>query len=134
MHVKWRPPAPLYGTAIATVRFQMQAARLLGVLALVAFSAMAGAQDLGDPREGLRYAQKMCAGCHAVLPGQVHSPMPDAPSFGAVADTPGMTATALIVWFRGSHPLIPKTMPNIVVEDDDMDNVVAYILSLKTKR
>jgi hypothetical protein len=45
-----------------------------------------------------------------------------------------MTGTALAVWFRTSHPVLPKTMPNLVIEDDDMDNVIAYILSLHGHR
>jgi hypothetical protein len=45
-----------------------------------------------------------------------------------------MTGTALAVWFRTSHPVLPKTMPNLVIEDDDMDNVIAYILSLRGRR
>jgi mono/diheme cytochrome c family protein len=112
----------------------MQAMKLLGAIAFMAGSAVAVAQDWGDGRQGLRYAQKMCAECHAVSAGQVRSPVADAPSFEAIANTPGMTATALIVWFRSAHPLLPKTMPNLVIEDDDMDNVVAYILSLRNKR
>jgi hypothetical protein len=46
-----------------------------------------------------------------------------------VANTPGMTATALAVWLTTSHP----TMPNIVLEQQDLDNVVAFILTLKDK-
>ena len=38
-----------------------------------------------------------------------------------------MTGTALAVWMQTSHP----TMPNIIVEKNDMLNVIAYILSLK---
>ena len=38
-----------------------------------------------------------------------------------------MTGIALTVWLTTSHP----TMPNIIVEPPDMDNVIAYILSLK---
>jgi hypothetical protein len=38
-----------------------------------------------------------------------------------------VTATALSVWLTTSHP----TMPNIVIEPHDMDNVVSLILSLK---
>jgi hypothetical protein len=38
-----------------------------------------------------------------------------------------VTGTALRVWMETSHP----TMPNIVVEKQDMLNVIAYILSLK---
>jgi mono/diheme cytochrome c family protein len=112
----------------------MQAVKLLGALALIAGSTVAAAQEWGDARKGLSYAQKMCAECHAVSARQARSPAADAPSFEAIANTPGMTATALIVWFRSSHPLLPKTMPNLVIEDDDMDNVVAYILSLRNKK
>ncbi len=112
----------------------MQTAKLLGALALVAGSAAAGAQDWGDPGKGLSFARKTCAECHDLSAGEQRLPMRGAPSFKAIANTPGMTATALIVWFRSAHPLLPKTMPNLVIEDDDMDNVVAYILSLRTKR
>lgn len=113
---------------------RMQVVKLMGALALMAGPTVAGAQDGGDAREGLRYAQKMCAECHAVSAGEPRSPVADAPPFKAIANTPGMTGTALVVWFRTSHPLLPKTMPNLVIEDDDMDNVIAYILSLRDKR
>jgi mono/diheme cytochrome c family protein len=116
------------------VRFHMQAAKLVGALALVAGSTVAAAQDWGDTRKGLRLAQEICAECHAVLARETLSPMPSAPPFQAVANTPGMTARALVVWFRASHPLIPKTMPNLMIPDDDMDNVIAYILSLRDRR
>ena len=52
------------------------------------------------------------------------------PSFQEVADTIGMTSRALVVWFTTSHP----NMPDIIVAPDDMDNVVAYIMSLRTKK
>lgn len=53
--------------------------------------------------------------------------MPKATRFREVADRPGMTGTALRVWMETYHP----TMPNIVVDKQDMLNVIAYILSLK---
>jgi hypothetical protein len=56
-------------------------------------------------------------------------PVLKGPRFDDVADTPGMTATALFAWMRTSHP----TMPNIILEPDDLRNVVAYILSLKER-
>ena len=108
----------------------MQAAKLLTALALVAGSAVGSAQDVGDARKGLGFAQKFCSECHAILAREKPSPVPSAPPFQAVADTPGMTATALIVWFRTSHP----TMPNLIIRDEDMDNVIAYILSLREKK
>ena len=66
----------------------MQVAKLMGALALMAGSTVAGAQDWGDARQGLRYAQKMCAECHAVSARQPRSPVPDAPPFQAIANTP----------------------------------------------
>ena len=54
--------------------------------------------------------------------------MPTAPRFKDVANTPGMTPTALIVWLQGAqHP----TMPNLVIRGQELRNVAAYILSLK---
>jgi hypothetical protein len=57
-------------------------------------------------------------------------PVPDAPNFADVADTPGMTAMALFAWVSTSHP----TMPDIVLPPEDLRNVVAYILSLQTQQ
>jgi mono/diheme cytochrome c family protein len=134
---------PSYGMvspidAVASSEVHMRTARLLGGAAFVAWTltaaTVAGAQELGDAREGLRFAQKACAECHAVLRRQALSPMPSAPTFKAVANTPGMTGRALTVWFRSSHPMLPKKMPNLVIDDDDLDNVIAYILSLRDRK
>ena len=57
------------------------------------------------------------------------SPLPEAPTFQSVANTPGMTELALTVWLQSSHP----TMPNIILKQDDLRNVVAYIRSLESK-
>ncbi len=93
--------------------------------ALLALSSEALAQD-ADIQAGAAYAKEVCAACHAVLPNEQISPLPEAPTFQSVAKTPGMTEMALTVWLQSSHP----TMPNIVLEPDDMRNVVAYIRSL----
>ena len=76
-----------------------------------------------------RHARRVCAECHAVLPSETTSPNAKAPTFKAVANTPGMTATALTAWFRTSHP----TMPNLIIDPDDMDDLIAYILTLRDK-
>ena len=95
------------------------------VQSLVVLASSAEAQT-GDPGAGAAYAQKVCAKCHAIDRTGI-SPELTAPPFKDVANTPGMTETALTVWLRTSHP----TMPNIIVEPADMDNVIAYIVSLK---
>jgi len=38
-----------------------------------------------------------------------------------------MTTISLAAWLQSSHP----TMPNIIMKDVDMRNVIAYILSLR---
>ena len=83
-------------------------------------------QQTGDPEAGAAYAKNVCAQCHTIK-GAEPSPEPTAPPFKVVANTPGMTATALAVWLTTSHP----TMPNIVLERQDLDNVIAFILTLK---
>jgi len=90
-------------------------------------SASAAEDQIGDARRGLEYAQATCAGCHAVLYEDANSPVPDAPPFKTVADTPGITRTALSVFLQSPHP----TMPNLIVAGEDADNLIAYILSLK---
>jgi len=95
------------------------------VVFIGSIASAGGADDPGDPQAGFEYAQAVCSGCHAI--SAERSPLPQATRFRDVADRPGMTGTALRVWLETHHP----TMPNIVVEKNDMLNVVAYILSLK---
>jgi len=101
--------------------------KTLVLLLSVTLCAPAMSQQIGDAEKGLRYALEACSGCHAVHPEQLLSPLPQAPRFQDVANTHGMTAIALTVWFQTSHP----TMPNITMRDQDMRNVIQYILSLK---
>ena len=101
--------------------------RQLAILSLVLlFTAPVAAQEAGDPQAGATYAKQYCARCHAIA-NEDASPEHTAPRWKDVANTSGMTATALTVWLQTSHP----TMPNIIIAPNDMRNVVAYILSLK---
>jgi hypothetical protein len=74
---------------------------------------------------GAAYAEQVCAKIHAVDRGT--SPEPKAPPFRDVANTPSMTGTALAVWLTTSHP----TMLNIVLDPQQLENVIAFIISLK---
>jgi mono/diheme cytochrome c family protein len=103
--------------------------KLFFILILIAAATAAQAQERGDASKGLSYARRVCVECHAVLPKETISPNAKAPTFKAVANTPGMTATALAAWFRTSHP----TMPNLILDPEDMDDVIAYILTLRDK-
>jgi mono/diheme cytochrome c family protein len=94
-------------------------------LVLAACPRALAAGDVGDPQAGFEYAKQVCSSCHGISAEK--SSVPKATRFREVADRPGVTGTALRVWMETSHP----TMPNIIVEKDDMLNVIAYILSLK---
>jgi hypothetical protein len=63
----------------------MRTAELLGLLALIA-AAVAGttaaAQDVGDARKGLAFAQQFCTERHGVAPGQLVPAA--APPFSAI--------------------------------------------------
>ena len=85
--------------------------------------------DVGDARKGLAYAEKFCSACHNVLATDATSPNKQAPPFKSIAKTPGMSITALTVWSRTSHP----TMPNFVIAPEDMDDLIAYIMSLRNR-
>jgi mono/diheme cytochrome c family protein len=119
-----RFPAQLLSKAHEEVLY-MKPVFALAAAVFLALSSQALAQD-ADIEAGAFYAKQVCAACHAVLPNEQISPLAEAPTFQSVADMPGMTELALTVWLQSSHP----TMPNIVLEPDDMRNVVAYIRSL----
>lgn len=105
----------------------LRAAYLGPAVLICSFSLNAYCQEIGNVRDGYRFAVKHCSECHAIDPGNAQSPHPGAPSFTSVAKTSGMTGRALAAWLDTSHP----TMPNLVLHTQDRDDVVAYIMSLK---
>ena len=95
-------------------------------LALAAAVGNVNAQAVGDPKEGLAVAQKVCAECHATVAEQDRSPNAKAPTFVNLAATPGMTRTALLVALTTPH----AGMPMFILTDKQRDGIIAYILSL----
>lgn len=85
------------------------------------------AQGAPAARDGKAIAEQVCSECHAVGKGRRPSPNAEAPPFAAIAETPGMTPIALTVALRTSH----RAMPNIILSDDELRGVVAYIMSLQ---
>jgi hypothetical protein len=55
------------------------------------------------------------------------SPNKDAPSFFAIANTPGMTEMALGVFLFTPH----RQMPNLIIPPSDARDLITYIVSLK---
>lgn len=109
----------------------MHNGRVLAALALVATFALGGAgqaQNYGDATRGAGIATRVCLACHGVRSEEV-SINPLAPSFGAIAETRGMSETALSVALRTPH----RDMPNIMLEAQERADIIAYILSLRSK-
>ena len=101
---------------------------MVAVCLTLAASSSAMAQTDGDASRGLAYAQKVCAECHAVSASQPISPRPGVTPFNVIANAPGMTPTAILVWLQTPHP----TMPNLMIDAKDKSDVIAYIASLKS--
>jgi cytochrome c len=100
------------------------------VAALAAATLGAHAQD-GDIAAGHSFARAACSACHVVDAEEQRIPRHIfiAPGFRNIANRPGMTATALRVFLTTSHP----KMPNPIVTPEQMADVIAYILSLRSK-
>jgi mono/diheme cytochrome c family protein len=98
------------------------------IAALAATTLSAYAQD-GDIAAGHSFAGAACSACHVVdaeqgPPRRIFI----GPGFRNIANRPGITATALRVLLTTSHP----KMPNPIVPPEQMADVIAYILSLRS--
>lgn len=107
----------------------MYQSMILAALAGALGCGAALAAEPGDPARGLNYAKKFCTGCHGVEAKDQSSPNSEAPTFKAVANSTGMSSTALALWMQKPH--LHHSMPEVVMPVDDRENLIAYILSLK---
>ncbi len=112
--------------AISSVPRFAFAAALLGGVATVFFGGVGSAQWPMQSR-GLSLARQRCAECHAVERGMKISPIADAPTFGRIANTKGMTARYLSVELRRAHEI----MPNVKLSPFERREIIAYIVSLR---
>ncbi len=100
------------------------------VLAAAGLALSAGAviaQDMGDAKHGRVIAETICAECHSIDKGAPRSRNGNAPPFEAVAKTRGMTPMALRVALRTPH----QKMPNLVLKNAEIDDIIAYMDTLK---
>ena len=95
--------------------------------ALILFPAAALAQEQGDAKEGLAYAKRACAECHVVTPEGGLSEVVDAKSFKEIANRRDTTFISLAAWMQSEH----QSMPHIVPEANELNDVITYIISLK---
>ena len=83
----------------------------------------------GDAAAGHRLAQSWCSACHMVDQSQTTGSANGAPAFSAVAHMSSTTPMALHVFLQSPH----SRMPNLQLSRDEIDDIVAYIVSLKNE-
>jgi mono/diheme cytochrome c family protein len=108
----------------------MRSLPISAILAFVALPAAAWAQDdVAAISAGRALGLKWCSECHLVEKGQPTPPSDAVPSWYAVAKDPATTEAGLHAFFATPH----KQMPNIMLTRQETDEIIAYILSLKSQ-
>jgi mono/diheme cytochrome c family protein len=103
-------------------------ARLIGSIAIVGTLMTGAPAHAQDPaKAGLSVARQLCSECHAVEATQPRSPNPASPRFETIANVPGMTGMALSAALQSPH----RSMPNVMLDSDQLTSIVAYVLSLR---
>lgn len=101
---------------------------LLQIAMIVTLStAPAGAQNAGDAAAGRQLAKTWCVSCHVVDPDQKQGTSNGAPPFTAIAAMKTTTFLGLEVFLQTPH----GRMPDLHLSRDEIDDVAAYIISLK---
>ena len=103
-------------------------ARTLLLAALAASLSQSGATAAASVAAGEKLSQLWCANCHVVSSDQT-SGNPDVPPFSEIADKSDLTAEQIETLLSGTHPV----MPDMSLSRAEIDAIVAYIRSLKTR-
>ncbi len=101
------------------------AATMTLALAVILLANAALAQDI---ERGRRLANIRCTSCHTV-DGPVGATSTVARSFSVIANQPFLDGGRLRGWLAAPHP----QMPDPDLEDREISDLVAYILSLKRR-
>ena len=91
-------------------------------------SAMATFDPKSPEGRGLKLARNRCADCHSVDYGE-SSPVPDAPSFAAIANSRGLTAPILAGWLE-DHRNYPEEM-YFEIPAEHIADLAAYMITLR---
>ena len=96
---------------------------------LLCGAAISTAQAQGNSAEGQILARETCSACHNVEPGGPLKLFP--PSFASIASY----RSAEVIYWKIVAPPLHSTMPRfgdlVYLSPDNVDNVVAYIMSLE---
>jgi len=105
---------------------------IFAVAALILVTAFAGAQDK-VARGAAVYAEQKCSMCHAVAgKGNVKGPLDDVGTKYNAADLKAWIVDAKGMTLKTRAPRKPE-MKNYALPDADVDALVAYMATLKSK-
>lgn len=94
-------------------------------------------QDATQVQRGHEIADKVCWVCHVTGPDQEFSPIlkEPGPDFREIAKRPNTTPASLTAFLHTAHRTEdkPYTMPNPRLNDEMIDAVVSYIMSLRPR-
>ncbi|KWT69808.1 Cytochrome c552 [Hyphomicrobium sulfonivorans] len=106
---------------------------MLATASVIAAASLAPASAQMPPnvKAGRQVAEKLCVGCHIVMPNPPNSTVSaEIPAFQTIANRPGQTADTVVGAILIPHP----PMPNTNLSREEVNNVAAYIMSLKNRR
>ncbi|MDH5750752.1 MAG: cytochrome c [Rhodospirillales bacterium] len=95
------------------------------VILVVFLATPTGGQAQGFAPNGERLAQQWCVSCHMTGPG--NRGRDTALPFPVIAERPATTAGSLKAFLSAPHP----PMPDLSLSRNEMDDLAAYILSLR---
>ena len=98
------------------------------IILLMFLVSASEALEISDAEKGVALVRDTCSQCHATRKGQLLSPNLRAPTFAELATTPGMTSAALTVTLTTPH----AGMPMFILTAEQRQDIIAYILSLKS--
>ena len=118
----------------------------IGKSAIVALALLAGlgsstqAETPNDDQiaAGRKFAQRVCGACHVVTQQRDELPVlsPPGPSFAVLAQRPHLTEAALREFLASNHRGMGphEAMPNPRLADYQVDEIVAFMMSLKAAK
>jgi mono/diheme cytochrome c family protein len=98
---------------------------VIGAAALTASVVVMPQGWAADAVNGQRIAQRWCAACHVVAPGQ-QQVTGEAPPFAAIAKRPDFSADRIAFFLLAPHPV----MPDMGLSRQATQDIAAYIATL----
>ncbi len=113
---------------------------ILAVALLVGLASRGQAEtpDRDQVEAGRKFAQRVCGACHVVTGQRDELPVlsPPGPSFAVLTQRPSLTEQALRDFLASNHHDMGshQAMPNPRLADYQIDEIVAFMMSLKAAK